>query len=190
MRQWFRVEEPDADPAMVAGRPVRNIGPKEGLFVDEKGNSYRMAGGGQAEPHYAEVLPVEGGPRLEAGAAPMPIKQHGGQRGEKRLPVTGRRRCKEGEKPGAIANESFSEQPNRQELNLREKFAEVRRRLGYVQKHGHNERHHYSYVTKPNREYSGESPWTAERGSDTRAPELAPADALAETGKARLAPTP
>ena len=33
------------------------------------------------------------------------------------------------------------------QLNLREKFAEVRRRLGYVQKRGHNERHHYSYVT-------------------------------------------
>ena len=34
-----------------------------------------------------------------------------------------------------------------QQLNLREKFAEVRRRLGYIQKRGHNERHNYSYVT-------------------------------------------
>ena len=33
------------------------------------------------------------------------------------------------------------------QLNLREKFAEVRRRLGYVQKRGHNERHNYNYVT-------------------------------------------
>ena len=33
------------------------------------------------------------------------------------------------------------------ELNLREKFTEVRRRLGYVQKRGHNERHNYNYVT-------------------------------------------
>src|SRR5258708_33629410 len=70
MRQWFRVEEPAADPALVAGRPVRKIDPKEGLFVDEEGNSYRLAGGGQAKPDYAEVIPVEGGPRLEAGAAP------------------------------------------------------------------------------------------------------------------------
>ena len=69
MRQWFRVEEPEADPALVAGRPVRNIDPQEGLFVDEEGNSYRLAGGGQAKPDYAEVIPVEGGPgtRLEAG---------------------------------------------------------------------------------------------------------------------------
>jgi hypothetical protein len=70
MRRWFRVEEPDADPAMVAGRPVRNLDPREGLFVDEEANSYRLAGGGQARPDYSEVIPVEGGPRLEAGAAP------------------------------------------------------------------------------------------------------------------------
>src|ERR1019366_4575529 len=32
-------------------------------------------------------------------------------------------------------------------LNLRQKLAEVRRRIGYVQKRGRNERHNYSYVT-------------------------------------------
>ena len=146
MRQWFRVEEPDADPALVAGRPVRNIDPQKGLFIDEEGNSYRLAGGGQAKPHYAEVIPVESGPgtRLEAGTAPMPNRQGGGNG----LAVTGKRRRKGREKHGAIADKLFSdEQPNRQELNLREKFAEVRRRLGYVQKRGHNERHNYNYVT-------------------------------------------
>src|SRR5260370_38369094 len=64
VRQWFRVAEPDADPALVAGRPVRNIDPKEGFFVDEEGNSYRLAGGGQAKPDYNTVIPVESGPRL------------------------------------------------------------------------------------------------------------------------------
>jgi hypothetical protein len=39
MRQWFRVEEPEADPALVAGRPVRNIDPQKGLFVDEEGTA-------------------------------------------------------------------------------------------------------------------------------------------------------
>jgi hypothetical protein len=148
MRRWFRVEERAADPTLVAGRSVRNIDPQEGLFVDEEGNSYRLAGGGQAKPDYAEVIPVEDRPgtRLEAGTngAPMATKHH---RRNGSL-VTGRRRRKGGEKPVAIADEPFSdEQPNRQELNLREKFAEVRRRLGYVQKRGHNERHNYNYVT-------------------------------------------
>jgi len=142
MRQWFRVEEPDADPALVAGRPVRSIDPQDGLFVDEERNSYRLTGGGQAKPDYAEVIPVEEGPRLEAGAAPLPIKQRGGSG----LPVIGRRRRKGGERHGAIPDEPFSDQPTRQELNLREKFAEVRRRLGYIQKRGHNERHNYNYV--------------------------------------------
>ena len=145
MRQWFRVEEPDANPILVAGRPVRSIDPQEGLFIDEEGNSYRLAGGGQAKPDYAEVIPVEGGPEtlLKAGAAPMPIKQRGGNGNG----LPGRRRRKGGERTATIANEPFSERPNRQELNLREKFAEVRRRLGYIQKRGHNERHNYSYVT-------------------------------------------
>ena len=145
MRQWFRVEEPDANPALVVGRPVRNLDPQEGLFIDEEGNSYRLAGGGQAEPFTprsfrSKVGRVRGWRR---GAAPMPIKQRGGNGNG----LPGRRRRKGGERPAAIANDPFSEQPNRQELNLREKFAEVRRRLGYVQKRGHNERHNYSYVT-------------------------------------------
>jgi hypothetical protein len=33
------------------------------------------------------------------------------------------------------------------QLNLRQKLAEVRRRIGYVQKRGHNQRSNYSYVT-------------------------------------------
>ena len=32
-------------------------------------------------------------------------------------------------------------------LNLRQKLAEVRRRIGYIQKRGHNERFNYNYVT-------------------------------------------
>jgi hypothetical protein len=143
MRQWFRIEESDANPLLVVGRPVRNIDLQEGLFIDEDGNSYRLAGGGHAQPLHAEVIPVEEGPdtRLEAGAALRPVSQRGNGNG-----VPGRRRRKGGEKNITIANDPFSE-PSPQELNLREKFAEVRRRLGYVQKRGHNERHNYSYVT-------------------------------------------
>jgi hypothetical protein len=42
-------------------------------------------------------------------------------------------------------NGSPPEEPVR--LNLRQKLAEVRRRIGYIQKRGHNERFNYSYVT-------------------------------------------
>src|SRR6266478_5526162 len=67
-------------PAMVSGRPVRNLDPQEGLFVDEDRNSYRLVGGGQAKAHYAEVIPVdEGGPGTQPeAAAPMSSKQRTG----------------------------------------------------------------------------------------------------------------
>ena len=125
MRQWYRLAEPDADPALVAGRPVRSVDPVEGLFVDEEGNSYRLVGGGKATPEYAEVIPVENG-----RAAQLKVAS-----------VNGRSRRKIDEKAGPV--DPFPEPP---ELNLREKFAEVRRRLGYIRKRGHNERHNYSYV--------------------------------------------
>ena len=42
-------------------------------------------------------------------------------------------------------NGAASEAP--MQLNLRQKLAEVRRRIGYIQKRGHNERFNYTYVT-------------------------------------------
>ena len=39
MRQWFRVEEPEAAPALVAGRPVRNIDPQEGFSSTKRGTA-------------------------------------------------------------------------------------------------------------------------------------------------------
>ena len=45
----------------------------------------------------------------------------------------------------ARADADHLQQPT--QLNLRQKLVEVRRRLGYVQKRGHNERFNYSYVT-------------------------------------------
>ena len=107
-------------------RTVSAIDPREGLFVDEEGNSYRLVGGGEATPEYAEVIPAVNGQVTQAKAGAS---------------VDGRHRHKGEEKTGAI--DPFSEPP---ELNLREKFAEVRRRLGYIRKRGHNERHNYSYV--------------------------------------------
>ena len=107
MRQWYRVAEPDAYPALVAGRPVRSVDPAEGLFVDEDGNSYRLAGGGKATPEYAEVIPVGNGRAEQFKAAS----------------VNGKRRRKIEDKAASV--EPFPEPP---ELNLREKLAEVRRR--------------------------------------------------------------
>ena len=39
MRQWFRVEEPGADPALVAGRSVRDIDPQGGFSSTKRGTA-------------------------------------------------------------------------------------------------------------------------------------------------------
>ena len=96
MRQWYRVAEPPLDPALVARRPVRSIDPSEGLFVDEEGNSYRLAGGGEATPEYAEVIPAVNGQATQAKAGAS---------------VDGRHRHKGEEKAGAI--DPFPEPPPR-----------------------------------------------------------------------------
>jgi hypothetical protein len=149
VRQWYPIREAsEADARALRGRPLTCTDRDPGLYIDEEGTGYRLAGGGQTKPLYTEIVPVESTPggQLEAGtngALMTGRERHGnGSR------VTGRRRRKRQEGQGAPTDGLLSnEQPNRQELNLREKFAEVRRRLGYVQKRGHNERHHYSYVT-------------------------------------------
>ena len=104
---------------------MRSVDPAEGLFVDEEGNSYRLLGAGKATPEYAEVIPVGNGRAEQLRAAS----------------VNGKRRRKIENKAGPV--DPF---PEPRELNLREKFAEVRRRLGYIRRRGHNERHNYSYV--------------------------------------------
>ena len=145
MRQWFRVEEPDADPALVAGRPVRNIDPQGGAFRRRRGEQLSAGGwrSGQARLRRGDsgrgwAATIRGGRRADADK----------QRGGNGLPASqAGDAAREGRGPAPLRTSRFREQPNPQELNLREKFAEVRRRLGYVQKRGHNERHNYSYVT-------------------------------------------
>jgi hypothetical protein len=51
-------------------------------------------------------------------------------------------------KPSARIEERPAPSPTRTEgFSLKEKLAEVRRRIGYIQKRGHNERFNYTYVT-------------------------------------------
>ena len=54
---------------------------RRGYSSTKRGTANRLAGGGQAKPDYAEVIPVNEGGRttqLEAGAAFLPIKDVAG----------------------------------------------------------------------------------------------------------------
>jgi hypothetical protein len=89
----------------------------------------------------------------EAQVRPQPLMRK--RRGQAGAPVRARRtpQCPATQASAmpAIRKESADRAPARTAassgMNLRQKLAEVRRRIGYIQKRGHNERANYRYVT-------------------------------------------
>ena len=75
--------------------------------------------------------------RLEESQSPLPI----GRRGEA---VSDAAAAERASLSAVIATPPFS---STEGFNLKQKLAEVRRRICYIQKRGHNERFNYSYVT-------------------------------------------
>ena len=167
---WYPVREAEeAEAQTLLGRPVTELDPKEGIYVDEEGTIYQLAEKGETAPMAVEEFPTEGGElaellvaSLKNGDSGKRVRTHALRR------PTGRRR-KKGIKEATRAARPNTEPPcggvirdqpalltslpihgNHHDLvplNLRQKLAEVRRRIGYVQKRGFNERNNYSYVT-------------------------------------------
>ncbi len=169
IREWYAVREAaEAEVATLVGRPVTRVESKEGLYVDEEGNVYQLANKGKTKPIEVEQLPGREKSELEVilEASLKGRKANGQNGGPKRLLRKYRRSGRTqpalqmlpakpevcpAEAPPTVEtsastfNVAAPEDPVR--LNLRQKLAEVRRRIGYVQKRGHNERFNYSYVT-------------------------------------------
>ena len=167
-KKWFPVRRADyAEVKTLHGRPVTSVN-QEGVYVDEEGNVYQLADKGETKPIEVEHLPGTEKTELEGllEASLKGRKGNGQNSGPKRLLKrnrgSGRKQqalqmvtAKPEERPAAApiavetsaptSNIAAPEDPIR--LNLRQKLAEVRRRIGYVQKRGHNERFNYSYVT-------------------------------------------
>jgi hypothetical protein len=158
----------DGEPETLDGRPVRLIDAAEGIYVDEQGTVYQLRDKGVTKPTEFEHLPkaekteleglldasLEGraGAGQNGGAKPLFRKNRGGRRKQLSLqiaPATKEPKRSEASPPikpsGLALNAAAVEEPPG--LNLRQKLAEVRRRIGYIQKRGHNERFNYSYVT-------------------------------------------
>ncbi|MGO9603834.1 MAG: ERF family protein [Candidatus Binataceae bacterium] len=168
VREWYVVREAaEAEVATLIGRPVKHLEPDEGLYVDEEGTVYQLADKGETKPIAVEHLPrdkTELETLLEAslkgGKEPEPNPDS--KRVHRRIRNNGRK-----PKPAlqvvspareAVSRETLSTEASTAavdggvsklpiQLNLRQKLAEVRRRIGYIQKRGHNERFNYSYVT-------------------------------------------
>jgi len=136
--------------------------------VDEDGNVYQLAEKGETKPIAVEQLPGGEKTELEAllegslAGRKEPQSNANPRRVHRRIRSNGRKpkralevvrpsleaaspRTPNAETSNAATNDEVRRAPL--QLNLRQKLAEVRRRIGYVQKRGHNERFNYSYVT-------------------------------------------
>jgi hypothetical protein len=165
-KKWFPIhptEEVEARALM--GRPVTVTDSEEGIYVDEEGNVFQLLNKGETKPIEIEHLPGgEETEREQLNASSNEKKPHGQNGDSKRvqrknrnngrerqaLPTSGpglellRPKTTAASQPSATSG-TAAEAPV--QLSLRQKLAEVRRRIGYVQKRGHNERFNYSYVT-------------------------------------------
>jgi len=168
-KKWFPVSRTDyAEVQTLLGRPVTNVNLQEGIYVDEEGNVFQLLDKGETKPIEVEHLPGTGKTGLEVlleaslkrgqgngknnGAKRLLKKNRSSSRKQQALQINGA--APESLSPettatalptGDAGNGAASEASV--QLNLRQKLAEVRRRIGYVQKRGHNERFNYSYVT-------------------------------------------
>ncbi len=168
VKLWYPVREEESETGSLTGRSVAEIDPKEGIYVDEEGTVFQLAEKGETKPISVEETPSESGELEQLLAASI---KNGNSSGKARAHAlqrsTGHRKklAKEANRSAkpdcaqASAPENIARQPSdafdwdraaREEttqLNLRQKLAEVRRRIGYIQKRGFNERNNYSYVT-------------------------------------------
>jgi hypothetical protein len=167
-KRWLPVRSADLwDARTLTGRPVRKVDPTEGTYNDEEGNVYQLMDGGETKPIEVEYLAETEGTELKALLeASLNGRKGDGQNGPKRLFRKNRRGNRKQQELQVVAatpephgaeaspavessiltpSGAAAEDPVR--LNLRQKLAEVRRRIGYIQKRGHNERLNYSYVT-------------------------------------------
>ncbi|MGO9454551.1 MAG: ERF family protein [Candidatus Binataceae bacterium] len=168
-KKWLPVRRADYTEAQtLRGRPVTSVNQQEGIYVDEEGSVYQLADKGATKPiaveHLAEPQKAELETLLEASlkGEKEPEPDADSKRVHRRIRNSGRK-AKPALQVVSLAPESASpeagcaevrhtavgaEDPKEPtQLNLRQKLAEVRRRIGYVQKRGHNERGNYSYVT-------------------------------------------
>ncbi len=169
VREWYPIREADqAEVQTLCRRPVTRISSGEGIYVDEEGNVFELKDNGETKPIEVERLP--GTEKTEVEALPKASlngrKTNGQNGGSKRMHRKSRNngRNQQALQIDSSEHESLSPETTANakaradsrngaasaapvQLNLRQKLAEVRRRISYIQKRGHNERFNYSYVT-------------------------------------------
>jgi hypothetical protein len=169
VKEWYPVHRAvEAEVRALVGRPVTATDSEEGLYVDEEGNVFQLLDKGMTKPIEVEHIPGTEKTELEVllEASLKGGQANGKKSGAKRLLKKNRsssRKQQPSQAETANHEACLAEAPTPVEasvstfdvaalgdparLNLRQKLAEVRRPIRYVQKRGHNERFNYSYVT-------------------------------------------
>ena len=93
---WYPIREAEeAEVLTLLGRPVTELDPKEGIYVDEEGAVYQLAQKGETEPMAVEEIPGEAGKLAELLTASLKNgNSSGGVRTHALQRPTGRRRKK------------------------------------------------------------------------------------------------
>lgn len=164
-KKWLPVRRVDyAEAQTLHGRPVTSVNLQEGIYVDEEGNAFQLLDKGATKAIAVEPLPgtkktelevlleaslKEGQANGKNGGAKQLLKKN--RSGSRKQQASQNGIAKPEVRPAAVkaSAPTFEVTPlgDAVRLNLRQKLAEVRRRIGYIQKRGHNERANYSYVT-------------------------------------------
>jgi hypothetical protein len=169
VKEWYPVHPTEeVETRALMGRPVTATDSEEGIYVDEEGNVFQLLNKGETKPIEIEHLP--GGEETEREQllnaslnGKKPHEQNGDSKKMQRKNRTNGRKRQDLPTNGAALQllgpkTTTAAQPAADavngaapgapvQLNLRQKLAEVRRRIGYIQKRGHNERFNYNYVT-------------------------------------------
>jgi ERF superfamily len=164
-RSWYPIHSTtNAESELLTGRLVIETDHCEGIYVDEEGNVYQLMDKGATKPIAVEGIGETGKTELETlleaslggpkNGEPKQLfrKNRRGNRKQQELrAIAVAPEAKDAPGPAPVEpgpptlSDTLAESPV--PLNLRQKLAEVRRRIGYIQKRGHNERFNYSYVT-------------------------------------------
>jgi len=170
IRKWYPIREANlAEVRPLLGRELVAANSRQGVYTDQEGNVFQLASSAEAKPVEVECAAMQRAGdlahllkgSLRKVEPSRPAEDLGHMTGTNNKLPSGRKR-----KPISAVIESpanhaaptcdgigttlFDEVGNTKNLellNLRQKLAVVRRRLGYIQKRGHNELYHYTYVT-------------------------------------------
>jgi len=166
IRKWFPVSEAaQQEVAGLEGRPLRLVDEGAGLFVDEDGQAFRLLHGAETEPVEVEMVRASAGTGFSGNGAVTPASaaMPNGPllltyRGQDALPESHTSAAGNHDQPAFSDQDSGTRaelatfgvgalpQPVSQPLTLKQKLAEVRRRIGQIEKRGINQEGGYNYV--------------------------------------------